>query len=323
MKSISTISSRREFQNLNREAQRFGGKVEMVDVTYELILAIIELRKHNELAVDCEGVRLGRDGKLTLLQMGPKNGTVYLFDILKFGRFAFDNGLKEILESKSIRKYVFDCRRDSESLWFEYGVRISNLFDMQLWEYICRPNAGTEYPPAKRPRDHRRPVIRGMNNTVKKYVRSPQLTNLGCSNFSNIKDCGNNFMNFDATIWRYRPLSEGLVKYAALDIIMIWAIAEVLERYIPLRGLTKDQLSVASERYAGVRRDHERVEELYIHTSILQSEVIPEICGYQLKPFSTGGRNCNGCKREMPNVKFVNNLCEDCEEVKRVSQYRR
>lgn len=323
MKTISVISSRREFENLNRETQRFGVKVEMVDATCDLESAINELKKNNELAVDCEGVNIGRSGKLTLLQMGPKNSAVYLFDILKLGSSAFDYGLKEILESQSIRKYAFDCRFDSDSLWHEYGVRLSNLYDMQLLEYLCRPKAGTHFPPPRNLGSYKRPVIRGMNATVQKYVNSSQLSSLGCSNYSQIKQREKDLIRFDETLWRYRPLSEGLMKYAASDIVMIWAMAEALERYVPLNGLVKDQVSLASERYAGVRRDHERVEEFYTRTPILQSEIIPKICGGRLKELSSAGKSCVGCKREMPNVDSQSNLCEDCKEIKRVSRHRR
>ena len=106
----------------------------------------------NELAFDCEGVDLGRGGKLTLIQLMAKDDKILIFDVLALGESVFQNtGLREILESKEIRKVMFDCRGDSDSLWEEYKVKLTNVLDMQLLEYMVRPIAGTSLRGASRP----------------------------------------------------------------------------------------------------------------------------------------------------------------------------
>ena len=49
--------------------------------------------------------------------------------MLALGESVFQNtGLREILESKEIRKVMFDCGGDSDSLWGEYKVEVDQCF---------------------------------------------------------------------------------------------------------------------------------------------------------------------------------------------------
>lgn len=72
-------------------------------------IVVKELGKEPLLAVDSEGVQLGKDGPLTLLQIGTLNGKVYLFDVMlneskQDKRFFSDIGLDSILTSKKVEK---------------------------------------------------------------------------------------------------------------------------------------------------------------------------------------------------------------------------
>lgn len=58
---------------------------------------------------------------------------VYLFDVLKGGdRLFFDRGLRYLLESTKIMKVMHDCRKDSEALFFQYGVTLRGVWDSQI-----------------------------------------------------------------------------------------------------------------------------------------------------------------------------------------------
>ena len=49
--------------------------------------------------------------------------------MLALGESVFQNtGLREILESKKIRKVMFDCGGDSDSLWGGYKVEVDQCF---------------------------------------------------------------------------------------------------------------------------------------------------------------------------------------------------
>lgn len=62
------------------------------------------LSRESVLAVDCEGIALGVDGPLTLLQICTYNGDVYLFDIQENQKLFSEGHLKTILESDEILK---------------------------------------------------------------------------------------------------------------------------------------------------------------------------------------------------------------------------
>ena len=88
------------------------------------------LKEQRKLAVDCEGVNLGKDGKLTLVQVAAQEpGTVrrnskveaepvYLFDILTCGKKVVAV-LKDLLEDGNVLKVLHDCRNDSIALRME------------------------------------------------------------------------------------------------------------------------------------------------------------------------------------------------------------
>lgn len=63
-----------------------------------------ELKKSDVISVDAEGVNLGKEGPLTLLQIGTIDGHVYLFDV-HINPDIFQRGkLIEILQSDKIVK---------------------------------------------------------------------------------------------------------------------------------------------------------------------------------------------------------------------------
>ena len=196
-------------------------EVKVIETMEEVSKALLVLEKFDKLALDCEGVDLGRKGKLTVLQLGAKDREVYVFDMLRLGKDAFDASLKDILESKRIVKMTYDCRSDSDSLWHEYQVKLSNVLDMQLLEYICRKKVGkpevSRYHPNKE-------VVRGINSTCQNYLEPNALSRKGITSTNAVKNAGRSVMRSCKTVWRYRPLSEGLKKYSAMDILSIWEI---------------------------------------------------------------------------------------------------
>lgn len=64
------------------------------------------LERESVLGVDCEGVSLGVEGPLTLVQVGDSAGHVYLFDILKNKRLLTQGKLGTLLESQNVVKVI-------------------------------------------------------------------------------------------------------------------------------------------------------------------------------------------------------------------------
>lgn len=65
------------------------------------------LLDENVLSVDCQGVHLGFNGALTLLQIGTSKGDVYLFDVHTCNDLLSVIQLRTVLECKGIVKVGF------------------------------------------------------------------------------------------------------------------------------------------------------------------------------------------------------------------------
>ncbi|KAJ0420231.1 ribonuclease H-like domain-containing protein [Aspergillus carlsbadensis] len=108
------------------------------------------------LFIDLEGVNLGRNGTVSILQMYvlPHDRT-YLIDVHTLGQKAFTHDetennahaehtttttttLKAILESATIKKVIFDVRHDSDALYAHYGINLGGIEDLQLMELANR-----------------------------------------------------------------------------------------------------------------------------------------------------------------------------------------
>ncbi len=80
---------------------------------------------------------MGRKGQITLLQIGVKNN-IYLFDVLELREKLFDQGLRNILQSKKQLKLFFDCRTDSDALFHQYNVQLNRVHDVQVFDILYR-----------------------------------------------------------------------------------------------------------------------------------------------------------------------------------------
>ena len=309
---------------LNRVTECYTGYVKLVDDLTSAKQVLSLLKYHDALAFDCEGVKVGRGGKITLIQIGAKNETLYLFDVLELGKDLFSVGMKDILESPTIYKYMYDCKRDSDSLYHEFRVKLTNVLDMQLFEFTVRPTAGKPLIVSTKPEHYHTNRVRGLSGTIRDYVEPRQIRKIGFENLHQVKDVGHDLMNIEQTFWRFRPLREGMERYAALDVEMIWIISDTLQSYHSLIGITLDRLKVASDIYTKVRRDADReLDEIYVQHPVLLSFVVPEVNSKKLLiPFPPADTQCHGCRRCFMRSFVTHLLCKDCQDIKRVHTYR-
>ena len=91
------------------------------------------------LFLDLEGVRLSRNGSISLIQLFDSSREhTYLIDVHVLGATAFSTrgsgqlamSLKDILESATIPKVFFDVRNDSNTLFAYFGVALKNIIDL-------------------------------------------------------------------------------------------------------------------------------------------------------------------------------------------------
>jgi len=100
---------------------------------------------------DLEGIRLSREGSISILQLlaHPKDH-VYLIDVHFLKSTAFTTAgssgktLKDILESPTIPKLCFDVRNDSDALFHHFRIALEGIQDVQLMENASRGPGGSK-----------------------------------------------------------------------------------------------------------------------------------------------------------------------------------
>ncbi|KAG2440160.1 hypothetical protein HXX76_004273 [Chlamydomonas incerta] len=200
-----------------------------------------------QLAVDAEGISLGRAGKLCLLSISPAPppaapadtpAPVFLLDVSTLSGTAFqhrpasgaapgaDGGaaaaaggsaagpalrsLKELLECERVTKLLYDVRCDAEALYHQHGVRLGGVVDLQLAEVAYR-----RYGPAMR----RVGYVVGLAKALEQYL-SPELrerwraTRVDKRALSEVYDR-------DPQYWDHRPLTQEQVRYASDDVLYL------------------------------------------------------------------------------------------------------
>ncbi|XVF74466.1 hypothetical protein PTKIN_Ptkin13bG0112400 [Pterospermum kingtungense] len=79
---------------------------------------------------DCEGVHLCRYGTLCIMQLAFSDA-IYLVDAIQGGEELM-KACKPALESSFITKVIHDCKRDSEALYYQFGIKLHNVLDTQI-----------------------------------------------------------------------------------------------------------------------------------------------------------------------------------------------
>jgi ribonuclease D len=85
--------------------------------------------------LDCEGNKLDKNGKLSIIQVGIfQNEKMYimLFDVLEMGVDFIQKNIGKYLEDIKIQKVIHDVKRDSEALYWQCNINLKNIFDTQI-----------------------------------------------------------------------------------------------------------------------------------------------------------------------------------------------
>ncbi|XP_050214074.1 uncharacterized protein LOC126665346 [Mercurialis annua] len=174
--------------------------------------------KHLIIGFDCEGVDLCRHGSLCIMQIAFPDA-IFLIDATQGGE-TLVKACKPALESSYITKVIHDCKRDSEALYFQFGIKLHNVFDTQIAYYLIEEQEGR----AKLPNDYisfvsllADPRYCGMSYLEKEEVRI--------------------LLRQDPNFWAYRPLSELMIRAATDDVRFLLCIYHKMIKKLNQRSL--------------------------------------------------------------------------------------
>ena len=179
--------------------------------------AISRLSSCSRIGVSMEGDNLGRNGKSSLMVISS-NEEVFMFDLLRMGVNAFKWGLYSVLGDESIVKVVYDCRQLSDTLYHQYDLELSNIFDTLAGHAVFSNWVSKE--------DANRSV-RSLDLILRCYMGIPD------EHLSSSK-CSGRGLQTETSIWTKRPLPEHMLMDAAKNSMYLLSLASILERAIQL-----------------------------------------------------------------------------------------
>ncbi|KAL3498538.1 hypothetical protein ACH5RR_041270 [Cinchona calisaya] len=214
-------------KSLEGDAQLSSVPIHIVTEASQLPTEFLEPSPERPLVIgfDCEGVDLCRNGTLCIIQLAFP-GAIYLVDAIEGGE-TLVKACKPALESNYITKVIHDCKRDSEALHFQFGIKLHNVVDTQIAYSLIKEQEGQ----TRAPDDYisfvsllADPSYCGISYAEKEEVRV--------------------LLRQDPNFWTYRPLSEMMVRAAADDVrFLLFIYHKMLEKlnqrslwYLAVRG---------------------------------------------------------------------------------------
>jgi len=292
----------------------------LIDEIEDILPAVNEIKSKIKpgycpsLAVDLEGVTLGRNGSITVVTIATID-TVYLFDALKLGSQLFRKGLlKDILENPSAEKLMFDCRHDADALWHLHGVFLDGVLDLQLMDILIRRK---NLPPESFP-IHSRKV-----HMIHKGVE--RLNGYGAcacyhvadlrSEMAKFKEAGKNLFLASKDLWNMRPLTEDMINYCCIDTAPMFKMFDVLSGKILSKFKGPEYMERArdaSKLYAdNLRKMKTYTGNVYEEHNYLPFDMDVYLEFAEIAPTS-GGLTCPNCQRVYHSYYFLTNVHQSC-----------
>jgi hypothetical protein len=176
------------------------------------------------IAIDIEGVKLGRSGTVSLVQVAVSENEVYCFDILALGNAIFSKkeDLGEILESERILKLFYDCRIDGDVLKAKYKVELRHAYDLQvLYTFVFQPVAD--------------PFLKGLQHVLQRPGIMVCQDKLSEKVVQIKKEMKAVFLKENGSqIFMRRPLSNEILLYCAADVVYLFRMYHLWGALVPL-----------------------------------------------------------------------------------------
>ncbi|BBG95112.1 3'-5' exonuclease domain-containing protein / K homology domain-containing protein / KH domain-containing protein, partial [Prunus dulcis] len=212
---------------LNYEPQLPLVPIHVVTHASQLPAEFLEPSAERQLVIgfDCEGVDLCRHGTLCIMQLAFPDA-VYLVDAIQGGPMLIQ-ACKPALESSYITKVIHDCKRDSEALYFQFGIKLNNVVDTQIAYSLIEEQEG------------RKRLLDDYISFVG-LLADPRYCGISYLEKEEVRF----LLRQDPNFWTYRPLSEQMVRAAADDVrFLLYIYYKMMEKlnqqslwYLAVRG---------------------------------------------------------------------------------------
>jgi exonuclease 3'-5' domain-containing protein 1 len=103
------------------------------------------LFRKKQVAIDLEGVDLGRTGTISVITIATNENEIFIFDITTLGEEAFKSGLRRLLEDSRVKKIFYDLRKDCEALFQLYNIKVYGAQDCQIAYMMMPENRSRKY----------------------------------------------------------------------------------------------------------------------------------------------------------------------------------
>lgn len=173
-------------------------------------------------AMDVEGVDLGRTGQISLIQLAPSPEHCFLLDVLHANDDLI-KWLRAILESNEIVKVIHDCRMDSDALFHLFQIKLVNVHDTSCWHW---KTTGVV--------DAALNVVLQTNGLKQNVVRDSSV------------------YNANHAFWATRPLTPKMVEWAAGDIVSMF---DVYAKQLQHSAKKVEEIEAVTAQYLGMARD--------------------------------------------------------------------
>ncbi|XP_010267085.1 PREDICTED: uncharacterized protein LOC104604449 isoform X2 [Nelumbo nucifera] len=198
----------------DHEAQLSSVPIHIVTHASQLPLEFLEPSPERPLVIgfDCEGVDLCRYGTLCIMQLAFPDA-IYLVDAIQGGEMLM-KACKPALESSYVTKVIHDCKRDSEALYFQFGIRLHSVVDTQIAYSLIEEQEGR---------------TRSLDDYISfvGLLADPHYCGISYIEKQEVRV----LLRQDPEFWTYRPLSELMVRAAADDVrFLLYIYHKMMEK---------------------------------------------------------------------------------------------
>ena len=231
------------FDEINQKKPQFNtslirNNTILIETEDQVYTALDDINKHRLLAVDIEGVKLSRTGKICIIQIATIN-QIYVFDIIKLLQIFDPLTLCQFfsfLEDRLVLKIMFDARGDSDALYHQLGITLVSVLDTQILDIAARRTLDTLKTSAAEFRISLAAILKDrLANEMKEFWL--ELYN-ETKNTSSI-------YNKNPNIWLERPLPELFFTYSTIGVRFLLTIS--IDMYIALSEKWQRKVVRASE----------------------------------------------------------------------------